>query len=179
MDYIALLQEKGLGPPILAVYAFFTTLYLSPQHWLYNEYPLAVAGGIAPLAVLCLLVIATVFNDSLMRLLAEETMAETYIQLKLVQGAEKEFYTEYDQETKSIIDDMDERVHKAILTILTGLLISFSVVIISFLKHGTSRFPLVILAALLPLGMLSYPYYQRLHEVIEFAAREATSNNEN
>lgn len=179
MDYIALLKEKGLGPPILGIYAFFVTLYLDPQHWLYIQYPLVVAGGIAPLAVLCLFVIATVFNDSLMRLLAEKTLAETYIQLKLDQGAEKEFYTGYDQETRSIIDDMDERTHKAVLTILTGVLISLSVVAVSFFKHRLSLLPLAILVALLPMAFLSYPYYRRLHDVIEFAARDATSNNEN
>lgn len=178
MDYLALLQEKGLGPPILAIYAFAATLYVNPSIWLYAEQKVLFATGVATGAVLFLFLISTVLNDRLMQLLAEEQLASAYIQLKMEQGPEKEFYTDYDDETQAALDEMDTRTHEAVLAILTGALITISAPAIGLFEHGLRGLALSVPIALLSLLTISYPFYTRLHRAIDFAVRDATSNHE-
>lgn len=178
MDYLSLLQEKGIGPPTLAIYAFFATFYANPTHWLYNQHPVVVATGIATAAVLILFLLSFIFNDPLMRLLAEDDLASAYIQIKLEQGPDKEFYTEYNADAKAAIDDMDDRTQEAVLAILSGILIAVSVLPIGFYKQGLTGLGVAGLVAVLPLAAISYPFYVRLHSAIDYAVREANSNNE-
>lgn len=179
MNYLGLLQEKGLGPPILALYAFFATFYVEPGIAIYSEQPIVVASGIATAAVLLLFLIGYVFNDLLMKIFAEEELAEAYIQIKVTEGSEKEFYTDYSDETRNVIDEMDGHLHKAMLAILAGGFIAISVIGYSIATYGTSRLLTTVLIALVPIGLLSYPSNTRLHEAIDFAARDATSTHEN
>lgn len=179
MDYLSLLQDKGLGPPILAITSFFATFYLNPNYWLYTEHPVVFATGVATGAVLLLFTIAIILNDHILRLLAEEELSSAYIQIKMKQGPDKAFYTDYDNTTRTALDEMDEQTHKAVLAILTGALIAITIPAISVHKHGANSLIFAIPLASLPLLTISYPFYTRLHRAIDYAVRDTTSNHEN
>lgn len=178
MDYVGLLREKGLGPSILGIYVFLVIFYINPSYWLYAQCPLAFATSIATVAVLLLLLVSTIFNDPLVRLLAEENFASAYVQIKISRGEDKEFYTDYEDYVREALDEMDDRIHQSVIAILSGALIAISALPIGYYKDGLIGLIIATPVGLLSLALLSYTFYNRLHQAIDFAVRETTPIHE-
>lgn len=179
MDYYSIIRENGPALGILAIFTFSVTYFVGIPRWDIAQNQTVIASLVAFAVVGIVLLFSTNFNDQLMRLFAERRIAEAYVQIKLNQGAEKEFYTDYDKETREAIDDLDERGHQAIVSILSALLIALTILGIGILEYGIVGLIAGLIAALVVLAMIGYPAYTTLHDAIDFAVRESKSNHEN
>ena len=171
MSVVDQVQESGWGAIFLFIYVA-AILYAWPFQL--DRLAFAVAA-VTPSLILVFLTIS--FNDFLMELFAGSTVRETFREIKK-ESKEDEFYWDADVGTKESIDEMDQKAHRHLVTILSGIVIAVTLPLVIGVRFGPLPSLVAVLGSLLVGYLLSYRSYTKLREVIKSSVKLYTSSNE-
>lgn len=156
--------QQSWGALFLFIYGA-GILYLSSYNLKDPMY--LMAAGI-PSLVLVFLSVA--FNDGLMEFFAGDVIEETFDSIDNRAG-DDEFYWDADQDTQDRIDRMDGKAHRHLVTVLSGLLIGFSLPFAVNYLYGLNHAVLSLVASLVAIYLLSYRQYRNLRQVVKSSAK--------
>lgn len=165
----------GLGA--LFLYSFLVTGYYRAVLPLDNSASVVAVAVIPPFTIWT---VSKQFNKRLVKLIAEEKVAESYVQIKFYQGSE-EFYREYDEDVREALDDMDEKFHHQIVNILSGTFIALTAPLLAIIEF--SEFGYVGVAGGLGISLavgyvLGVASYRRIKEILDYSVRASKGTNE-
>lgn len=165
----------GLGG--LYIYSFLIVTYYQDLIPLDGSAAAVALAIIPPFSVWG---ISKQFNRRLVKLLAEEKVAEAYVQIKANQGS-KEFYNAYSEDLKEEFDDLDELFHTQIINILSGCTITVSALVLGLVEYG--KFGLVGVGGSVVLSALSaytlgVASYRKIIEILDYSTRISKTSNE-
>lgn len=156
--------QQSWGALFLFVYAA-GFLYLSSFELSSPVYFLA--AGI-PSAILVFL--SVVFNDGLMEFFAGDVIEESFKSIDEGTG-DGEFYWDADQDTQDRIDRMDGKAHRHLVTVLSGLLIGFSLPFAVNYLYGLMYAGLSLIGSLVVIYLFSYREYRNLRQVVKSSVK--------
>ncbi|WP_135829855.1 hypothetical protein [Halorussus halobius] len=156
--------QQSWGALFLFIYAS-GVLYLSPYKL---KDPMHFMAAGVPSLVLVFLSVA--FNDGLMEFFAGDVIEETFESIDERTGNE-EFYWDADQETQDRIDRMDGKAHRHLVTVLSGLLIGFSLPFAIDYLYGFNYAVLSLAASLVVIYLFGYREYRNLRQVVKSSAK--------
>lgn len=176
-SYLSLVRKNGVGLGTLFIYSFLMAGY-------YREtLPINQSTAIAALAVIPPFIVLTItkqFNKRLVKLIAEEKVAEAFIQLKVNQGS-KEFYNEYDEDVRQELDNLDEKFYYQVVNILSGLVIAVTAPVLSIVEFAEFGYVGLVgsLGVALVVGYtLGVASYRRMMEILDYSTRISKVTNE-
>jgi hypothetical protein len=176
-NFFRLARKSGVGLGALFIYSLLVTGYYR------MALPMESSSLIAAVAVIPSFTVWTIskqFNKRLVKLVAEEKVAEAYVQIKFQQGT-KEFYNDYDEAVRQELDDLDEKFHYQIINILSGVVIASTAPIFSvieFRKFGYVGFGVGIGVALIVGYTLGIASYRKMMEILDYSTRVTKTTNE-
>ncbi|MXR52392.1 hypothetical protein GRX03_12355 [Halovenus sp. WSH3] len=177
MSTLNRILDSGWGALFLYLYSATVLYVLQMQSILLiqSERFIVLIAAVIPPAVVVFL--ATVFNDALMEVFAGEVIEETFNTIDGRTGSD-EFYWDADSEIQNSIDEMDQKAHKHLVTVLSGLLIAVSLPFVSYLFLGIVGTLLSIVGAILVIYLFSYRSYRDLRQVVKSSMKLYETNNE-
>lgn len=128
-----------------------------------SRFTVVIAAAVPPAIVVFL---ATVFNDGLMEFFAGEAIQEAFEDIDDRTG-DDEFYWDADAETQDSIDDMDQKAHKHLVTVLSGILICLSLPIMVYSLLGLLEAALAVGGSLVVAYTFCYRGYLDLQQVVK------------
>jgi hypothetical protein len=176
-SFLRLARKSGVGLGALFIYSFLVTGYYR------TALPIERGAVIAAVAVIPSFTVWTIskqFNKRLVKLLAEEKVAEAYVQIKFQQGS-KEFYNDYDEGIRQELNDLDEKFHYQIINILSGGAIAVTaplLMIIEFTEFGYIGLGAGIGVALIVGYTLGIASYRKMMEILDYSTRVTKATNE-
>lgn len=168
--------DHGWGAIFLYLYSAFLLYWLQPLLPVQTGRFIVFIGAAVPPAVVIFL--AIVFNDGLFDLFAGKTIKETFNEIDDRTG-EDEFYWDADSETQDSIDDMDEKAHSHLVTILTGVFIAVSLPIAGFYYSGVKLAALALVGSILVAYVFCYRRYHDLQQVVKSSMKLYEQRDEN
>lgn len=176
-DYIELARKSGVGIGAVFIYSLLVTDYYR------TLLPVDNTTAVAVVAVIPAFVIWTIskqFNKQLVRLIAEEKVAEAYVQIKYHQGS-KEFYSEYDSDTQQELNKLDEKFYHQIINILSGIIIAVTIPVLAIIEFAVFGI-LGIVVSIAVAGAVGYTLgfasYRRMMEILDYSVRVSKVTNE-
>lgn len=176
-SYLQLARRSGTGLGALLLYSFLVTDYYRAT------LPVTNGTTVAAVAVVPSFVVWTVakqFNKRLVKLIAEEKVAEAYIQIKFSQGS-KEFYSEYDEGLQQELDNLDEKFHYQVINILSGAVIAVTAPILALVEFATFGYAGIIAGLVVSVAggyILGVASYRRMMELLDYSTRISKVTNE-
>lgn len=140
----------------------------------------AVIAAVAVIPPFTVWTISKQFNKRLVKLFAEEKVAEAYVQIKFQQGS-KEFYNDYDESIKQELDELDEKFHYQLVNVLSGVVIATTVpvlTVIEYAEFGYVGLGVGIGVALIIGYTLGIASYRRMVEILDYSTRVTKAINE-
>ena len=176
-NYLRLARRSGVGLGALFIYSFLITNYYRPALPISSSASVVAVAVIPPFAVWT---VSKQFNKQLVRLIAEEKVAEAYVQIKFHQGS-KEFYNEYSEDVRDELDDLDEKFHYQVVNILSGSVIAATIPILAIIEF--SNFGYLGVAGSLGMSLvvgytLGVASYRRMMEILDYSTRISKVTNE-
>lgn len=176
-NFLRLARKSGVGLGALFIYSLLVTGYYR------MALPMESSSLIAAIAVIPSFTVWTIskqFNKRLVKLVAEEKVAEAYVQIKFQQGT-KDFYNDYDEAVRQELDDLDEKFHYQIINILSGVVIASTAPIFSVIEFGEfgyAGFSVGIGVALIVGYTLGIASYRKMMEILDYSTRVTKTTNE-
>jgi|AntRauMinimDraft_3_1070383.scaffolds.fasta_scaffold00704_4 hypothetical protein len=156
--------QQSWGALFLFIYAA-GFLYLS-SYDVSNPVYFLIAG--IPSVILVFL--SAEFNDGLMEFFAGDVIEESFSSIDKRTG-DGEFYWDADQETQDRIDRMDGKAHRHLVTVLSGLLIGFSLPFAVNYLYGLMYAGLSLIGSLIVIYLFSYREYRSLRQVVKSSVK--------
>ena len=169
--------ESGWGALFLYLFTAGVLYWLQLESILTFEssrFMILIVAVVPPAAVVFL---ATVFNDALMDLFAGETIKETFQEIDSRTG-EDEFYWDAETETQDSIDEMDEKAHKHLVTVLSGAVIALSMPVPIYVFRGLLEALIAVVGSLLVIYLFCYRSYRDLQQVVKSSVKLYDTGNE-
>jgi hypothetical protein len=176
-SYLRLAKRSGIGLGALFLYSFLITSYYQ------SILPIDSGASVAAVAVIAPFIVWTAskqFNKQLVKLIAEEKVAEAYIQIKFHQGS-KEFYNEYSEDIREELDNLDKKFHYQVVNILSGTVIATTapiLAIIEFAKFGYFGVVFGLGVSLVVGYALGVASYRKIIEILDYSTRISKVTNE-
>jgi len=170
-------MESGLGALFLYLYSAGVLYWLQLESILAFEssrFMILIAAVVPPAIVVFL---ATVFNDALMEILVGDTIEEAFHEINSSTG-EDEFYWDAENETQDSIDEMDEKAHKHLVTVLSGAVIALTLPVLIYVFLGLFEALLAVTGALLIVYLFCYRSYRDLQQVVKSSIKLYNTSNE-
>ncbi|MXR40086.1 hypothetical protein GRX01_01755 [Halobaculum sp. WSA2] len=164
MSTVDRIQQSGIGALILYLYSAGVLYLFVGDPTLYSLYALAAAPPVI------LVFLSSVFNDELMEFFVGKEIEEAFKAIDERTGDE-EFYWDSDAETKESIDGMDERAHKHLVTILTGIGIALSLPFIVYYEFGALESAGAVGGSLIVLYLFSIRELRNLRQVVKSSVK--------
>ncbi|MFB6185816.1 MAG: hypothetical protein ABEI86_02975 [Halobacteriaceae archaeon] len=166
------LVEWGWGALFLFSYFLAISFLLRPD----LSRPIILALASIPTVVIVFLTVS--LNDSLMELLAGDTIDSAFTEIDNKTG-EEEFYWDQNAEIRETIDELDRKAHQKVVMIVAGLLISITSPVPIYLEFGLQGFVGGSVLSALVIYLLVYKPYFDLQQVIKSSAKIYDANDEN
>lgn len=176
-NFLRLARKSGVGLGALFIYSFLITGYYQTTLPIENG---AVVAAIAVIPSFMIWTISKQFNKQLVKLFAEEKVAEAYVQIKFQRGSE-EFYSDYNENIKQELDELDEKFHYQMVNILSGVVIATTapiLTVIEFAEFGYAGLGVGIGVALIIGYTLGIASYRRMIEILDYSTRVTKATNE-
>lgn len=176
-NFLRLARKSGVGLGALFIYSFLVTGYYRTALPIKNGPAIAAVAVVLPFTIW---MISKQFNKRLVKLFAEEKVAEAYVQIKFQQGS-KEFYNDYDEGTKQELDDLDEKFHYQLINILSGVVIATTapvLTIIEYAEFGYAGVGVGIGVAIIVGYTLGIASYRKMMEILDYSTRVTKATNE-
>lgn len=176
-NFLRLARKSGVGLGALFIYSFLVTGYYRTALPIESGAIIAAVAVIPPFAVWT---VSKQFNKRLVRLVAEEKVAEAYVQIKFQQGS-KEFYNDYDESIRQELDDLDEKFHYQIINILSGGVIAVTVPVLTLIEFGELGYTGLgagMGVALIVGYTLGIASYRKMMEILDYSTRITKATNE-
>jgi len=177
MSALDRVMESGLGALFLYLYSAGILYWLQLESILAFEssrFMILIAAVVPPTIVVFL---ATVFNDGLMELLAGNAIEEAFREINSSTG-EDEFYWDAETETQDSIDEMDEKAHKHLVTVLSGAVIALSMPAPIYVFRGLLEALIAVVGSLLVIYLFCYRSYRDLQQVVKSSVKLYDTGNE-
>lgn len=177
MSALDRVMESGLGALFLYLYSAGILYWLQLESLLTFEssrFMILIAAVVPPAVVVFL---ATVFNDSLMELLAGNAIEDSFREINSSTG-EDEFYWDAETETQDSIDEMDEKAHKHVATIFSGAVIAFTLPVPVYVFQGRSEALIAMIGSVLIIYLFCYRSYRDLQQVVKSSVKLYDTGNE-
>jgi hypothetical protein len=177
MSTLNRILDSGWGALFLYLYSaiILYVLYVESVLPIQSERFIVLILAVIPPAVVVFL--TTVFNDGLMEIFAGEIIEDTFSTIDSRTG-EDEFYWDADSETQDSIDDMDQKAHKHLVTVLSGLLIAVSLPFVAYVFLEIEGVVLSIVGAVVVGYLFSYRSYRDLRQVVKSSMKLYDTSNE-
>lgn len=124
-----------------------------------------------------LVFLSVVFNDGLMEFFAGDVIEESFNRIDERTG-DNEFYWDADQDTQDRIDRMDGKAHRHLVTVLSGLLIGFSLPFAVNYLYGLIYAASSLIGSLVVIYLFSYREYHNLRQVVKSSVKLYNLTNE-
>ena len=173
-SFLRLARKSGVGLGALFIYSFLVTGYYRAALPIENG---AVIAAVSVLPPFTIWTISKQFNKRLVKLVAEEKVAEAYIQIKFQQGS-KEFYSDYDEGVRQELDDLDEKFHYQMVNILSGGVIATTAPVLMFIEFGYIGLGAGVGVALIVGYTLGIASYRKMMEILDYSTRVTKATNE-
>jgi len=176
-NYLRLARRSGVGLGALFLYSFLITNYYRPALPINSSAPVVAVAVIPPFAVWT---VSKQFNKQLVKVMAEEKVAEAYGQIKCQQGS-KEFYNEYSEDVREELNDLDEKFHYQVVNILSGSVIAATAPILAIIEFSDFGYLGVTggLGVAFVVGYtLGVASYRRMMEILDYSTRISKVTNE-
>ena len=176
-NFLRLARKSGVGLGALFLYSFLVTGYYRTALPIESSAVIAAVAVIPPFTVWT---ISKQFNRRLVKLFAEEKVAEAYVQIKFQQGS-KEFYNDYDEELKQELDELDAKFHYQLINILSGVVIATTTPVLTLIEYaefGYVGLGVGIGVALIIGYTLGIASYRRMMEILDYSTRVTKPTNE-
>jgi len=176
-NFLQLARKSGVGLGALFIYSFLVTGYYQTALSIESGAVIAAVAVIPPFTIWT---ISKQFNKRLVKLVAEEKVAEAYIQIKFQQGS-KEFYNDYNSGIKQELDDLDEKFHYQLINILSGIALAAMIPILAIIEYpefGYVGLSVGIGVALVVGYTLGITSYRRMMEILDYSTRVTKTTNE-
>lgn len=177
MSALDRVMESGLGALFLYLYSAGILYWLQLESILTFEssrFMILIAAVVPPAIVVFL---ATVFNDGLMEILAGNAIEEAFREINKSTG-EDEFYWDAETETQNSIDEMDEKAHKHVVTVLSGAVIGLTLPIPIYVFQGLSEALIAVFGSILIIYLFCYRSYRDLQQVVKSSMKLYDTGNE-
>lgn len=177
MSALDRVMESGLGALFLYLYSAGVLYWLQLESVLAFEssrFMILIAAVVPPAIVVFL---ATVFNDGLMEILAGDAIEESFREINSSTG-EDEFYWDAETEIQDSIDEMDEKAHKHLVTVLSGAVIAFTLPVLIYVFLGLFEALQSVTGALLIIYLFCYRSYRDLQQVVKSSVKVYDTENE-
>lgn len=176
-NYIQLARKSGVGVGALFIYSFLITNYYRAVLPVEHSTAVAAVAVIPPFAVWA---VSKQFNKQLVRLIAEEKVAEAYVQIKFNQGA-KEFYSGYDEDFQQELDDLDEKFHYQVINVLSGVVIASTAPILTLVEFSEFGYLGIAVGVGVSAAVgygLGFASYRKMMEILDYSTRVSKVTNE-
>lgn len=169
-NYFRLARRSGVGLGALFIYSFLITGYYRSLLPVSSGAIVTAVAAIPPFAVWT---VSKQFNKRLVKLIAEEKVAEAYVQIKYHQGS-KEFYNEYDEDVKQELDDLDEKFHCQVINILSGTAIAATAPVLALVEYSEFGYLGIVVGfgtSVVVGYTLGVASYRKIMEILDYSTR--------
>lgn len=158
------IQESGIGALILYLYSAGVLYVFTGDPTRFFLYAVAATPPVG------IVFLSLVFNDELMEFFVGEEIEEAFREIDQETG-EDEFYWDADSETQGSIDDMDEKAHRHLITILTGLVIAFSLPIVAYYVSGVLLAGGAVIGSIIVVYLFAIRGLRNLRQVVKSSVK--------
>lgn len=181
--YLDITRRSGPGLGAVLICSVFISIYYAPWVVSHLNLPKQSKTAIVLVAIIppyLVWTIAKQYSDELAKLIAEEKIAEAYVQIKNNQGASR-FYVDYDSDLQQELNELDQKFHLEAVNILSSIVLVGLAAVFTVIEFGQfGKLVLFVLIAVVLFGIvvLLWPSYRRLDKILHHAVR-VSENNEN
>jgi len=158
------MRESGWGALFLFLYVLAIIHWWVPE---LNEVMKLIGAAIPSLVVVFL---SITFNDWLMEVLVGDTIQEAFLEIKEHTDLD-EFYWGANEQVQKTVDDLDQRAHRKVVSILAGGVIGVTLPFVGWFAFGILGSLAGIAGSGIILYLLSYRRYSQLGELIKSSVK--------
>lgn len=171
MKILNQIQQSGWGALFLFIYSAGILYFAS------YELSRIIHLIVAALPALVLILLSVIYNDELMDFFAGDAIDESFAKIDERTG-EDGFYYDSDQDIQDSINEMDEKAHQHLVSILSGLVIAISLPFVIYYLFGLREAALALVGSGVVAYLLSYKGRRNLQQVVKSSVKLYDTDDE-